>query len=507
MRLNTYDRYFKNSFAESLGALIIGIGEAAALLVDRAQQDCNLRIRPLGFIDVDSGKLEHQIRGLPVMGNLQDLREIAQTLEIELVIIALPTAASKTIREVVAICKQARLPVCMLTGSDENSGHRSPGRLQLRDVEIEDLLRQDTLEINEDGLRQAIHDHRILVTGAGGSIGAELCRQIAKYRPSELVLLGHGEHSIFTLASELSHLHPRLKQVRVIADVRDANRLHKTFAACRPHIVFHAAAHKHVTLMEENLEDAVTNNILGTNNVVNASLANDIQNLILISSDKAVNPTSVMGATKRVAELIICQAAKSSGRCYVSVRFGNVLGSRGSVLSIFHDQINNGGPVTVTHPEMSRYFMTIAEAVHLVLQAMLFGKGGEVFVLDMGEPLKIADLARYLIQFAGLEEGRDINIEFTGVRHGEKLFEELFLLGDKYERTEHQKIFMSRNGSASARDSTDVGSNAPSLLKRQLEELRQATRIGDRELILTCLRRIVPEYKAPESSIHDAASA
>jgi FlaA1/EpsC-like NDP-sugar epimerase len=364
---------------------------------------------------------------------------------------------------------------------------------QLRDVRVEDFLRSELIRSDGFDLKEMIAGKRVLVTGAGGSIGSELCRQIAQYEPAELALLGHGEHSIFTLASEFINLHPELPIVRLIADVRDEDRMQKTFSDFRPQIVFHAAAHKHVPLMEENVEDAVTNNIFGTSNVVKAALASGVENFILISTDKAVRPTSVMGATKRVAELVVCHAAKGSDCRFVSVRFGNVLGSRGSVLGVFREQIERGGPVTITHPEMRRYFMTIEEAVHLVLQAMLFGKGGEIFVLDMGEPLKIADLARELIEFSGLQVGRDIDIEFTGIRAGEKLFEELFLQSDHYVRTTDQKIFVSLNGSGHAPKSPESQEFADDFVSR-LEALFDAARTSQRPLIFQYLQQLVPEY-------------
>jgi FlaA1/EpsC-like NDP-sugar epimerase len=295
------------------------------------------------------------------------------------------------------------------------------------------------------------------------------------------------------LASEFTYLHPELPIVRLIGDVRDADRMPQMFSDFRPHIVFHAAAHKHVPLMEENVEDAVSNNVLGTSNVVKAAIKNGAENFILISTDKAVSPTSVMGATKRIAELIVSRAAERSGYPYGSVRFGNVLGSRGSVLSIFREQIARGGPVTITHPEMLRYFMTIEEAVHLVLQAMLLGKGGEIFVLDMGEPLKIADLARELIEFSGLQIGRDIDIKFTGIRPGEKLFEELFLQNDHYERTLDQKIFVSLNGS-SGKSKSYTNHELAEDFDKQVDALIEAGRMNARPRIFQYLKQIVPEY-------------
>jgi FlaA1/EpsC-like NDP-sugar epimerase len=473
--------------------LIIGTGEPGQTIAHEMQSNPKLRLMPIGFVDDNSNDNGQHLCGLPVLGGLQNLSSVIQSAKIEQVIIATPEAAGRKIRRIVGICRSANLRLRIVPGKYQLLSSRINIR-QLRDVRVEDLLRNEPIRSHDYDLKGMIAQKRVLVTGAGGSIGSELCRQIAQYEPSELALLGHGEHSIFTLASEFINLRPELPIVRLIADVRDGDRMHKTFSDFRPQIVFHAAAHKHVPLMEENVEDAVSNNVFGTSNVVKAALASGVENFILISTDKAVSPTSVMGATKRVAELIVCRAAKQSGCRYSSVRFGNVLGSRGSVLSIFREQIECGGPVTITHPEMRRYFMTIEEAVHLVLQAMLLGKGGEIFVLDMGEPLKIADLARELIEFSGLQIGRDIDIEFTGIRPGEKLFEELFLQSDYYERTEDQKIFVSLNGSGYAPKSLENRESAEHFDKR-VNALVEAARASDKHRIFRYLKELVPEYK------------
>ena len=360
------------------------------------------------------------------------------------------------------------------------SGAASIG--QLRDVQIEDLLRREPVHTDTAQVAALIRGRRVLVTGAGGSIGSELCRQIVRCEPAELIILGHGENSIFDIQNELEAgtdacdagvearnwqeasrpQHPATSITRpritpVIADIRDADRLAAMFAAHRPEIVFHAAAHKHVPLMEDNVEDAVTNNVLGTRRLVEASIAAGVEHFVLVSTDKAVNPSSVMGATKRVAELIVQEAARRTGRAFVAVRFGNVLGSRGSVVPFFQRQIAAGGPVTVTHPEVKRYFMTIPEAVQLVLQAAALGCGGEIFVLDMGEPVRIVDLARDLIRLSGLEPDRDIEIRYTGLRPGEKLFEELFGADEAYGRTQHEKIFVYRNGNSAAAAEAHLG--------------------------------------------------
>ena len=336
-----------------------------------------------------------------------------------------------------------------------------------------------------------VRGKRVLVTGGGGSIGSELCRQILRCQPFGLYLIGHGENSIFEIQNEL--LREAEKQARggtpvevraYIADVRFGERILRLFRQIRPDVVFHAAAHKHVPLMEENPSEAITNNVLGTRNVLNAALACNVGRFVMISTDKAVNPTSVMGASKRTAELLVHDAATRSNRPYVAVRFGNVLGSRGSVVLTFKRQIAAGGPVTVTHPDVKRYFMTIPEAVQLVLQASVLGNGGEVFLLDMGEPVRIVDLAEDLIRLSGLEVGRDIEIEYTGMRPGEKLFEELFTSGEDYERTEHQKIFIAANASTFVPESLDASITA----------LAQAAEDNDRDAIIRNLQNLIPEY-------------
>lgn len=473
--------------------LIVGSNGAGHSLIAQMQGQSDFGMLPVGLIDGEEQKPDRPVHGIPVFDNLQLIPTLAKTLSVDKIIAVLPEATGANIREIVKISKKANLPVGLVSRDGDSSG----GGLRwfVRDVRIEDLLRNDSIKINEDELRKNISGKRLLVTGAGGSIGSELCRQLAQYEPQELALLGHGEHSIFMLAKEFARSHPQLPIVCLIADVRDKDRLHRTFETFRPEIVFHAAAHKHVALMESNIEEAITNNVLGTKNVVKVAADHDVEKLILISTDKAVNPTSVMGATKRVAELIVSQTAERTGRSYLSVRFSNVLSSRGSVLSIFREQIERGGPVTVTHPEMRRYFMSIEEAVNLVLHSMVLGRGGEIFLFDMGEPLKIVDIARDLIELAGLEVGRDIALEFTGIQPGEKLFEELFLQNGHYERTEHEKILVLCNGRKGHHASSFSSEQASGEgLDEQIDALLDAARRGERSRIFQQLKQIVPEY-------------
>jgi len=355
------------------------------------------------------------------------------------VVIAIPAAEGAVVRQVTQVCRQRNLPFRTMPGVYELLGGKVSVN-RLREVEISDLLRRSPAAIDDEIVGQTLTGKRVLVTGAGGSIGFELCRQVARWRPAQLGLLGHGENSIIEALLELSDAFPGLPVIPVIGDVRDVDRIRAVFDDFRPQVVFHAAAHKHVPLMEINVEEAVTNNVLGTHNVTRAALACATERLVLVSTDKAVQPTSVYGATKRVGEWIVRDAAFRSGRAYVAVRFGNVLGSRGSIVPMFKRQIARGGPVTVTHPEMKRFFMTIPEAVHLVLQAASMGVGGELFVLRMGEQVRILDLAEDLIRLSGLEPGKDIEIHFTGIRPGEKLSEALWDEGMSLEPTEHPDI-------------------------------------------------------------------
>lgn len=362
---------------------------------------------------------------------------------------------------------------------------------QLRDIEIEDLLRREPIQTDTSAVSNLIRGKRVLVTGGGGSIGSELCRQVLATEPAELVIVGHGENSVFVAQNMLARLAAEqsvsTKLIAVIADVRVPERIQAIFACYQPQIVFHAAAHKHVPLMEAHPSEAITNNVLGTQNLLAAAQAADVECFVMISTDKAVNPTSIMGTSKRVAELLVHEAACLSGRPYMVVRFGNVLGSRGSVVLTFKQQIASGGPVTVTHPEMCRFFMTIPEAVQLVLQAATLGSGGEVFTLDMGEPVKIADLARDMIELSGLEPGKDIDIVYTGLRPGEKLYEELFVPGEEYRRTSHEKVFIAHN----------AGSFVPENLLQLMEALRIAAQADDAASIRRLLQTLVPQFHQP----------
>ena len=428
--------------------LIAGAGDAGGMIARELLDNPHLGLVPIGFIDDDRSKHGHRLHGIPVFGSVSGLGAFVASYAVSEVIIALPSARGKVIREIVKASATAGVPNRTVPGLFEIlTGAQAVSAL--RPIQIEDLLRREPIETNLEQVGALVTGKTVLITGAGGSIGSELCRQLAQLSPERIIAVGRGENSIFELVQELQTRYPRIPVRPAIVDVRDAIRLRAIFEETKPYSVLHAAAHKHVPLMEFSVDEAILNNVLGTHNVAELCDDLDVEHLVLISTDKAVRPTSVMVATKRIAEQIVAAVADRTGKPYVSVRFGNVLGSRGSVVPTFLRQIAAGGPITVTHPEMRRYFMTIPEAVQLVLQAAALGRGGEVFVLDMGESVKIADLAEDLIRLSGLEVGTDIEVSFTGIRPGEKLYEELFFGPGDATPTGHLKILQARDGNPS----------------------------------------------------------
>jgi FlaA1/EpsC-like NDP-sugar epimerase len=489
--------------------IVVGAGVAGAMIVKELQTNFQLGLAAVGYVDDDPGKQGLTIHGVKVLGRLSDLVEMAARTGARQAIVAMPTAPGHVIRKVVRQCKFAGIQAKTVPGIFEilrGSAHVE----QIRNIQIEDLLRRGTVKTDTTSVASIVKDARILVTGAGGSIGSELCRQIKEFEAAELILLGHGENSICLIARELRALRkPRLAIRSVIGDIRDRDRMNYVFRRYRPEVIFHAAAHKHVDLMQSNVIDAVTNNVLGTRNLVDLARRDGVKRFVMISSDKAVNPSSVMGATKRVAELIVRSASAHSGCAFITVRFGNVLGSRGSVVPIFQQQINTGGPVTVTHPEVKRYFMTIPEAVQLVLQAGAMGKGGEIFVLDMGEQIKVLDIAKDLIRLSGLEEGTDIGIEFIGLLPGEKMYEELFYGDEEVEHTSHEKILVCRNGVVVQNRNLSGDDNLEPYelpLRMDVDTLIGAAKQGSPDLVHTLLCRIVPQYTPPEGMFVSAPS-
>ena len=427
--------------------LIIGAGEAGSMLVREMQRHPEVGLAPVAFVDDDPSKLGQLVSRVPVVGGLAELGRILGQHTIHEVLIAIPSADGRQIRHIVELIRRAdpQIPYrTMPSLADLISGTVTVSRI--RDVGIDDLLRRPPIKLDTDSIHGYLQGKTVMVTGAGGSIGSELVRQICRFSPKRLVLYGHGENSIYQLERELDRTWPQVPYVSVIGAVQNVVRLEHIFQTLRPDVVFHAAAHKHVPLMEANPEEAVFNNVVGSRNLVELALEHGVSHFVNISTDKAVNPTSVMGASKRLVELLVEQASRRArpGQVFASVRFGNVLGSRGSAVPVFKQQIKDGGPVTITHPDMVRYFMTIPEASQLVLQASALGRNGEIFIFDMGEPVKVIDLARDLIRLSGFEPNVDIAIEFTGIRPGEKLVEELMTEHERNGQTAHEKIFVAR---------------------------------------------------------------
>ncbi|MEH6889060.1 nucleoside-diphosphate sugar epimerase/dehydratase [Bacillus sp. JJ864] len=423
--------------------LIVGAGAAGTMVVRQLQRNKEADLHPVAFVDDDKNKQRLEIYNVPVVGSTKNIEEIVEKYKIAHIIISIPSLNRKQVNGIFEKCTKTKAKtqiVPML--EDILDGKVSVN--EFRDVQVEDLLGREPVKLDDAGIAETITGRTILVTGAGGSIGSEICRQVMKYSPEKIVLLGHGENSIYGIEMELREIYKnRIEIVTEIADVQDRNKIFAIMDKYRPFIVYHAAAHKHVPLMEHNPEEAVKNNIFGTKNVAEAADTFKVSTFVMISSDKAVNPPNVMGATKRFAEMIIQHMAAVSSTRFVAVRFGNVLGSRGSVIPLFKKQIQKGGPVTVTHPDMTRYFMTIPEASRLVIQAGTLAKGGELFVLDMGEPVKIVDLAKNLINLSGYSI-EEIGIEFTGLRPGEKMYEELLNEGEVHPEQVFPKIHVGK---------------------------------------------------------------
>lgn len=461
--------------------LVIGAGEAGEMVVREMLNHPEAGLIPVGLIDDDPKKKGRYILGVKVFGDREEIPRIVKEHKIDEVLISIPSAKGKTIRELITHCKNARVGFKIVPGLLEII--RGDVKIHhIREIHPEDLLGRQTVEVNLDEIKGFISGKRILITGAGGSIGGELCRAISGLSPELLVLLDHEEDNIYHLELALGKDVPFSS---IICDIREGDKILRIFKEYRPQILFHAAAYKHVPLMEENPDEAVKNNIFGTENLLIAADKSGCERFIMISTDKAVNPTSVLGATKRVAELLTqIFSQKSKSTKFITVRFGNVIGSRGSVVPLFKKQIEAGGPLTVTHPEVVRYFMTIREASQLVLQASVLGNGGEVFVLDMGEEVKILELAQDMITLSGLIPDVDIKIEFIGLRPGEKLHEELLTAQEGVRMTRHEKIFIAKA------DEVD-----PERFYKCLRELKKLTKEMDRDGMIGKLKEILPEYR------------
>ncbi len=462
--------------------LMVGAGDAGSLFAREMLKHPEQGLYPIAFLDDDLRLQGQNLHGIPIAGVLEQMPQVAHKFGAEMVLFAIPSAEGDVVRRVVVAARALNLPFKALPSVYELVGDRLQIS-QLRDVSVEDLLRRPPMELDLELIKGYLHQKTILVTGAGGSIGSEIVRQILRFQPRQIILLGRGENSIFTLQQELVRQWPDIRCAALIADVRDLERLRAIFAQYRPQVVFHTAAHKHVPLMESSPDQAVLNNVFGTRNVAQICLEYEVGHLVNISTDKAVNPTSVMGSTKRIAEMVISQYTSRAkpGQKFISVRFGNVLGSRGSVVPTFLRQIQDGGPVTVTHPEMTRYFMTIPEASRLVLQSGGLGESGKVYVLNMGQPVKIMDLARDLIQLSG---AKNIDIAFSGLRPGEKLFEELFTDLENTQRTHHSEIF-----------STTLGRVEASWLEFHLEQLKTLAEKGEPVALRRAIQDMIPEAR------------
>jgi FlaA1/EpsC-like NDP-sugar epimerase len=469
--------------------LIVGAGEAGVMVIEEMKRHPELNYKPIGFIDDDPEKHGRHTKGIKVLGSREDLPAIISEREVDEVLIAIPSAKGGVIRSMINICEKSRTSFKIIPCLWEIiEGDVSIN--QIRKVRAEDLLGRESVMIHRDDIEHFISGKRVMVTGGGGSIGSELCRQIVQYHPKSLIVFSRGENSLYDLGVELGYRFPKLPIELIVGNVEDKGKVDHCIRENRPQAIFHAAAHKHVPFMEQNPEEAIKTNVFGTKNLAESAINWDVERFVLISTDKAINPTSVMGASKRIAEMIIQYfSGMQDQTMFMAVRFGNVLGSRGSVVPLFKKQIGYGGPVTVTHPEVTRYFMTIPEAVQLILQAVSMGAGGEVFVLDMGDPIKMLDLARNLIILSGFVPGKDIDIMFTGLRAGEKLYEEPLSKRENVDATKMDKIYIA--------DLKKVNNG----FEKDLEDLHQMIHEYNSDELIRKLKEIVPTY-APNREGH-----
>ena len=487
-RINKKNKKDTNSENKPQNLLIIGAGMGAREIIIAIKNSMKDKYNIVGIVDDNTNKLNKSILGIKVLGTRYDIPEIVKEKEVNIIFLAINKVTQMSRKKIIEICQTTGVKTRVLP-STEDIIEKQGVMNSLRDVEIEDLLGRDVIELDNKNISSLIKDNTVLVTGGGGSIGSELCRQIIKYNPERLVILDIYENNLYDIELELKANYPKAKIDAIVGSVRDKKRLEDVFSKYRPQLVFHAAAHKHVPLMENNPLEAIKNNIFGTYNVVNCADEYNVERFVLISTDKAVNPTNIMGASKRVCEMIVQAKNKVSKTEYVAVRFGNVLGSNGSVIPLFKKQIAAGGPVTVTHKDITRFFMTIPEAVGLILQAVTYAKGGEIFVLDMGEPVKIYDLAVSLIKLSGYEPDVDIPIQVTGLRPGEKLYEELLMAEEGLTATKHNKIFVSEPMHMEMKE-----------LEEKLELLQELEYMNNytKEKVKTTMKQIVSTYREPE---------
>lgn len=487
-RMSKYEKINKNQDNKANNLLIIGAGMGAREIIIAIKNNMRDKYNIVGIIDDDISKINHYILGVKVLGTRYDIPKIAKEKNVDLIFFAINKIDAVSRRKILEICQETGVKTRVLPTTEEVI-NKQGAMNSLRDVQIEDLLGRDPVHLDNKNINSLIKNKTVLVTGGGGSIGSELCRQIVKYDPKRLVILDIYENNLYDIEMELRAEYPKLNLEAIVASVRDKARLNNVFETYKPEIVFHAAAHKHVPLMEKSPLEAIHNNVFGTYNVVNCADEYGVEKFVLISTDKAVNPTNIMGASKRVCEMIVQAKNKVSKTEYVAVRFGNVLGSNGSVIPLFKKQIERGGPVTVTHKDITRFFMTIPEAVQLILQAVTYAKGGEIFVLDMGEPVKIYDLAVSLIKLLGYEPNVDIPIEITGLRPGEKLYEEILMSEEGLTSTKHDKIFISK---PMHMEMTELEEKL-----NILKELEYNEKYSN-ENIKNVMKEVVPTYREPE---------
>ena len=487
-RMSKYEKINKNQDNKANNLLIIGAGMGAREIIIAIKNNMRDKYNIVGIIDDDISKINHYILGIKVLGTRYDIPKIAKEKNVDLIFFAINKIDAVSRRKILEICQETGVKTRVLPTTEEVI-NKQGAMNSLRDVQIEDLLGRDPVHLDNKNINSLIKNKTVLVTGGGGSIGSELCRQIVKYDPKRLVILDIYENNLYDIEMELRAEYPKLNLEAIVASVRDKARLNNVFETYKPEIVFHAAAHKHVPLMEKSPLEAIHNNVFGTYNVVNCADEYGVEKFVLISTDKAVNPTNIMGASKRVCEMIVQAKNKVSKTEYVAVRFGNVLGSNGSVIPLFKKQIERGGPVTVTHKDITRFFMTIPEAVQLILQAVTYAKGGEIFVLDMGEPVKIYDLAVSLIKLLGYEPNVDIPIEITGLRPGEKLYEEILMSEEGLTSTKHDKIFISK---PMHMEMTELEEKLNILKELEYNEKYSNANIKN------VMKEVVPTYREPE---------
>ena len=487
MNIDKYENHKK--------VLIIGAGSAGRLIIKELYENPQLQKKPIGIIDDNTNKLNKKIYNIPIIGTCKEIKNIVKDYEVDEIIFSIANIENKRKKEIISTCKECECVVKTIPGIYEIIDGKVDVK-KIRDVEIEDLLGRDIVNININEISDYLENKTILVTGGGGSIGSELCRQIAKVKPKRLIIVDIYENNAYEIQQELLRNHKgKLNLEVIVASIRDKKRLASIFETYKPDVVFHAAAHKHVPLMEKSPCEAIKNNVFGTQNVAVMADKYSVKRFVLISTDKAVNPTNIMGATKRCAEMIIQTMNKKSKTEFVAVRFGNVLGSNGSVIPLFKKQIEEGGPVTVTHPEVTRYFMTIPESVSLVMQAGAMARGGEIFVLNMGESVKIVDLAKNLIKLSGFEPDIDIKIEFSGLRPGEKLYEELLMDEEGLIKTNHNKIFIGK----------PININMEKL-EKDLKLLKLAVENEEEEAVEYIMKSLVPTFIREEEINNEVAA-